>query len=243
MNEHEPKLPLKFGFLLTTISKNGGLIAICKQHTYFDQEKTNIQNNILVMHQDADTRYYIPLTKDYHKTYIVSLEFNDNEQLYGFCNDGTILKIDILTRKAVPKINSQKIIEEGIHKAKTFENGFIVLTCKGNIYYVKDITNPIPIFMINIQTQLHFSNNVDFIGIPSNRSKSKKFELLIINEKGTGVLHVEQSDTNDNTVNPVSLLTSRGLVKYSSKVSIFSDFENIGEDNRNNSELGEINTM
>ena len=56
-----PNLPFEFDYLLVDISKNGGLIAICKQMNYYDRNKTRIYDHILVMHQDAGKRYYIPL--------------------------------------------------------------------------------------------------------------------------------------------------------------------------------------
>ena len=212
-------LPFDFDYLLVTISKNGGLIAICKKETnYFDHNKTEIDNHILVMHQDAGQRYYIPIDWEYNKSYIVSLEFNDKEQLYAFCNDGSLLKIDILIKKAVKKINSSIFIEEGIVKAKTFDKGFIALTTKGNIYMVPEIKNPKPIFIVNIKDQLKFSNNVDFLGIYPKYSKTKKFELILINENGNGILNIEIQDTEDTTKKdkkvPISILENKQLEKY-----------------------------
>ena len=90
-----PNLPLQFEYLLIAISKNGGLIGICKTMKYLDTKNTRIQNNIIVMHQDASKRYYIPIDWEYTKSYIVSFDFNDKEQLYAFCNDGNLFKIDI----------------------------------------------------------------------------------------------------------------------------------------------------
>ena len=241
------KLPLKFNYIIVAMSKNGGLIAFCKKHNYLDQEKTRINDNILVMHQNADTRYYIPLDWDYSKTYIVSLEFNEKEQLFAFCNDGSLFKIDILTNKAVRKVNSQIFIDEGIEKAITFEDGFVALTCEGSIYYVKDIKQPIPIFMINIKKQLGFSNDVDFLGIPSKYSRSKNFELLILNEKGTGVLHVEQQNSSEasnasksHPTVPVSILTSQKLERFLAQTT---EFETLDPDSTNKSDLGQISCM
>ena len=111
-----PNLPVQFDYLLVDISQNGGLIAICKKMNYLDQHKTDINKFILVMHQNAEKRYYIPLDWNYTKTYVVSIGFNDKEQLYAFCNDGTLFKIDILTNKAIKKINSAIFIDEGIIK-------------------------------------------------------------------------------------------------------------------------------
>ncbi len=43
-------------------------------------------------------------------------------------------------------------MEEGIVKAKLLEKGFIVLTTKGNIFFVPDIKNPKPHYIVNIKT-------------------------------------------------------------------------------------------
>ena len=120
------KLILQFNFIIVAMSKNGGLIALCKTKGYFELKGTKINDNIIVMHQDAKTRYFIPIDWDYNTRYIVSMEFNEKEQLYAFCNDGTLFKIDILTQKARDTgLASQKIKSEGIFKAKLFEKGYI----------------------------------------------------------------------------------------------------------------------
>jgi hypothetical protein len=211
-------LPFDFDYLLVSISKNGGLIAICKKEpNYFDHNKTGIDTNILVMHQDAGQRYYIPIDWDYQKSYFVSLEFNDKEQLYGFCNDGAIRKMDILTKQAVQIVVSPIFLEEGIVKAKTFDKGFIALTKIGNIYMVPEIKNQKPIFIVNIQEQLQFSNDVDFFGIYQKYSRSKRFELVLINEKGNGILNIEMQDTEDTYKKgkkvPISILEKSELEK------------------------------
>jgi hypothetical protein len=225
------KLILQFNFIIVAISKNGGLIALCKTKGYYELKGTKINDNIIVMHQNAKTRYYIPIDWDYNARHIVSMEFNEKEQLYAFCNDGTLFKIDILTQKARDTgFTNQKIKSEGISKAKLFEKGYIVLTEKGSIYLIEDIKNGLPQFIISIKEQLHFTNDIDFIGIPANKTCSKKFEILITNQKGEGVLHVKKQDPsgdnkkafqfetkNDNkkdkTVN-VFLLNSSDLEKY-----------------------------
>lgn len=219
-----PKLPFEFEYLLVAFSRNGGLIAMCKQMNYYDRSKSRINDDILVMHQDAGKRYYIPLPLSNEEkrvqVSIINLEFNDDEQLYAFGNDGSLYKIDILTAKAVKKLNSPRLEDEGVVKVKLIEKGYIALTKKGNIYYVPDIKKQNPIFMINIKNQLKFSDNIDFIGIPPSRSKSGKFELLINNENGNGLIHIEKQDVDDSnnriverTV-PVSLLVSGKLEKY-----------------------------
>ena len=165
LNKSGLKLPFQFEYLLVAISKNGGLIALCKTVNYFDQHKTRINNNIIVMHQNAEKRYYIPIDWKYSESYIVSLEFNSKEQLYGFCNNGDIRKIDILTNSVIIKPSSGKFFEEGIVKAKLFEKGFIALTKKYNLYYAPDIKDPKPILIINVQEKLKFSFDIDFLGI------------------------------------------------------------------------------
>ena len=52
LNKSE-KLTLDFNFIIVAISKNGGLIALCKQRDYYDKTKTRINNSIIIMHQDA----------------------------------------------------------------------------------------------------------------------------------------------------------------------------------------------
>ena len=219
-----PKLPFEFEYLLVAFSRNGGLIAMCKQMNYYDRSKSRINDDILVMHQDAGKRYYIPLPLSNEEkrvqVSIINLEFNDDEQLYAFGNDGSLYKIDILTAKAVKKLNSPRLEDEGVVKVKLIEKGYIALTKKGNIYYVPDIKKQNPIFMINIKNQLKFSDNIDFIGIPPSRSKSGKFELLINNENGNGLLHIEKQDVDDSNNRiveravPVSLLVGGKLEKY-----------------------------
>lgn len=201
LNKSE-KLVLKYNFLHVAISRNGGLIALCKQKDYFDQTKSRINNSIIIMHQDATTRYFIPIDWDYSKRYVVNLEFNEKEQLFAFCSDGTIYKLDILTQKAVEIFSGLRIKPEGIYKAKLFEKGYIILTQEGTIYLVEDLKNPDPQFIISIKEQLGFTNDIDFIGIPARLTCSEKFEILITNQKGEGVLHIEKQEPKDkNTIN------------------------------------------
>lgn len=233
-----PKLPFEFEYLLVAFSRNGGLIAICKQMNYYDRSKSRINDDILVMHQDAGKRYYIPLPlaneEKRVQVSIVSLEFNDDEQLYAFGNNGSVYKIDILTAKAVKKINSPRLEEEGVVKVKLIEKGYIALTKKGNIYYVPDIKKQNPTFMINIKNQLKFSDNIEFLGIPPSRSKSGRFELLINNEKGNGLLHIQDTseDSNSRMIErtvEVNLLVGGKLEKYQPEKSTSTgdDFINV----------------
>ena len=194
------KLPLSFEYLLVDISRNGGRIATCKQNNYKDLHNTGINTNIIVMHQNAEKKYYIPIDWKYKDSYIVNLEYNDKEQLYGFCSNGDIRKIDTLTESAKLKLTSSILTDEGIVKAKLCDKGFIVLTKKGNIYYAPDIKNPKPIFYMSIKDKLNFSNDIDFLGIPAAYSSSKKVEILILNEKGKGVLLVRASEEESTNI-------------------------------------------
>ena len=197
LNKSE-KLTLNYNFLIVAISKNGGLIALCKQKDYYDLAKTRINENVIIMHQDGTTRYHIPFTWDYKEKYIVSLEFNEKEQLFAFCNDSKIYKIDILTQKFVDITSlGNKLQLEGISKAKLFEKGCIVLTEKGNIYLIEDLKNQDPQFIISVSGQLGFTNDIDFIGIPPKKSFSELFEILITNQKGEGIIHVVQQDPSN----------------------------------------------
>ena len=189
------KVKINYKECHVAICKNGGLIAICKKKGFLDITKgTKINSYIIVMHQDAKRKYLIPIDWSYKDKWVVNLEFNEKEQLYAICNDGSIFKIDILNLKAEPKVSSEIFKNEQISKCKLFEKGFIALTVEGNFYYVKNIKNPQPEIFFPMKSLLDFSNNIDFLAIPSKNSKSKKLELLITNDKGNGVIHIEKSE-------------------------------------------------
>ena len=198
------KIKINFKECHVAVCPNGGLIAICKKKGFLDITKgTKINTNIIVMHQNAKRKYLIPIDWSYKEKWIVDLEFNDKEQLYGICNDGSILKIDILNLKAEQKVSSEIFKNESIHKCKLFENGFIALTVDGNIYYVKNIKNPTPELIFPMKSLIDLSNNIDFLPISKNNSKSKKLELLITNDKGIGVIHIEKTDEGRFGIMPV----------------------------------------
>ena len=54
-----------------------------------------------------------------------------------------------------------------------------------------------------MKSLLHFSNNIEFLIIPSSVSKSKKIELLITNEKGYGVIHIEKMEDGIYYIVPI----------------------------------------
>lgn len=191
------KFKINFKDCHVAICPNGGMIAICKKKGVYDISKgTKINQYIIVMYQNVKKKYLIPIDWNYKERYVVNLEYNDKEQLYAICNDGTILKIDILTQKAVQKKSSELFKYQNIVKAKLFENGFVALTVDQNFYYAKDIKNPVPklIFPMSL---LKFSNNVDFLVIPASHSNSKKIELLITNDLGKGIIHIVITDEDE----------------------------------------------
>ena len=195
--EKSDKFKINFRDCHVAICPNGGMIAICKKKGVYDISKgTKINQYIIVMYQNIKKKYLIPIDWNYKERYVINLEYNEKEQLYAICNDGTILKIDILTQKAVQKKSSELFKYQNIVKAKLFENGFVALTVDQNFYYIKDIKNPVPklIFPMSL---LKFTNNVDFLLLPAKKTKSKKMELLITNELGKGIIHIIINDEDE----------------------------------------------
>ena len=105
--KEEDRVKISFKDCHVAICPNGGLVAICKKKGFLDITKgTKINDYIIVMHQDAKKKYLIPINWKYKDKWVINLEFNDKEQLYAICNDGTIFKIDILNLKAEQKPSS-----------------------------------------------------------------------------------------------------------------------------------------
>ena len=120
------------------ICPNGGLIAICKKKNFLDISRgSKLNDSILIMYQNAKQKIYIPINWEYKKRWIIYLDFNENEKLYGICNDGTVYKIDIVTQRALYVTSNRKFDIDNIIKAKFFMDGFISLTINGNFYYTK----------------------------------------------------------------------------------------------------------
>ena len=204
---YSSKFKINFKHCFIAISKNGGLIAICKKKGYFDVQKHSLFNtNIVIMQQSARHLFTIPITWNYQKRWLVAFDFSENEKLYGICNDGTIYKFDILLKEAKEQLTSQTLTQEQIYTAKFIEKGFIALTCFGTFYYIKEFKNINPISIFQINSILEFSNQVDFIAIPPQASKSGKLELLFTNEKGKGVVHVmEQPKGHSYNILPIEI--------------------------------------
>ena len=193
--EGEYKLKINFKECHVAICPNGGLIAICKKKGFLDITKgTKLNKYIVVMYQNGKRKILIPIDWNYKTRWVINLEFNEKEQLYAICNDGTIYKLDILTQRAVEKRSCEIFKNQPIIKAKLVEKGFIALTVDGNFLYAKDIKAPVAKLLFPMGSLLQFSTNIEFLAIPPSYSKSKKLELLITNEKGNGIIHIEENE-------------------------------------------------
>ena len=185
---------INYGYYFVAICKNGGLMAMCKTKDFFDTKENPLKRNLVVMHQDGKTIYKIPYADLFKKRYVVSLEFNDKEQLYAFCNDGEIFKIDILNCKA-QKLDfySTKLANEKILKAKAFEKGFVILTEAGTIFYLKDIKSKETNleFMVSLRDNLNLNyNDSDFFLIPASESENESDEELLVYERNKEGIYI-----------------------------------------------------
>ena len=204
------KFRINYKDYFVAISKNGGLIATCKKKSDSLEKKflRETTNTIIVMQQNGKKQYKISLTLNYAKRWIVAFDFSQNENLYGICNDGTIYKFDILLQEAKEQVSTQAFETDNIIKAKFFQKGFIALTHYGIFYYIKDFKNIIPKSIFHMKSLLEFTNinNVDFIGIPPDTSRSGKLELIFTNEKGEGIINVtEQPEKYDYNILPIEI--------------------------------------
>ena len=124
--EKSEKLNINFKKCHVAISPNGGYIAICKKKNFEDEDEySKLHDYILVMHQDGKTKYYIPIDWNYENRWLIAFDYNEKEQLYGICNDGSIIKFDIINLKAIKKTTIEYFQNDNIVKAKFFENGFM----------------------------------------------------------------------------------------------------------------------
>ena len=219
-------LSLEFPYIHFAMSKNGGLIAICKKNLYHSKGKV-LKENLIVMHQDASNPYLIKIDDWWvdNKKYIVSLDINDKEQIYAFCNDGTTFKVDIIRNELVEQIMGSRIkgIDgEGIVKAKLFENGCIILTKEGTIYLVDNFKNVEPQFIVSLKEQLgiEISDKIDFLGIPQKKTCSGLFEILIMCPNIEGVLHIIKQDPTTNNQQKFKYETKQSLSNKNKKVKV-----------------------
>jgi hypothetical protein len=236
-NRKARAIKINFNYCLISISKNGGLIAICKTKSFFDPAKSSrLNKNVIVMFQNSKTKYEVPIDWDYSKRWVVCLDFLVNQDLYGVLNDGGIFKFKYRenTKKEVP--SSQTLKQENIIKAKFYENGFIAYTKFENFYYIKNIRDPTPIFMFSTGI-INLSPNFDFLMISPENSSSGKLELLMTNEKGDGVYHTEQMLTGDNIQrkiideNTSQLVGLNIILKGSPEPYIIKNFQDKNESN------------
>ena len=235
--EKSDKININFKKCHVAISPNGGYIAICKKKNFEDEDEySKLHDYILVMHQDGKTKYYIPIDWNYDNRWIILFNFNEKEQLYGICNDGSIIKFDIINLKAIKKRTLEYFQNDNIEKAHFFENGFMALTVKGNFYLIKDLKKAELTKFFPMKETLGFSNNIEFLVIPEANSKSKDIELLITNEKGPGLIHIEQKINNDfsndnieGSSNIISILINDKLEQYLPEKKIDDNQNNLGD--------------
>ena len=234
--EKNEKLNINFKKCHVAISPNGGYIAICKKKNFEDEDEySKLHDYILIMHQDGKTKYYIPIDWNYDNRWIIIFDFNEKEQLYSICNDGSIIKFDIINLKAIKKSTIEYFQNDNIAKAKFFEKGFMALTQKGIFYLIKDLKNPEPLKFFPMKEILGFSNNIDFLIISASSSKSKNIELLITNETGQGVIHIEQKiddfskEDNKDSINCVSIIINDKIEQYVLNKQIEEDDKYLGK--------------
>ena len=207
------------------MSPNGGLVAICKKKSFLDIAKgSKLNDNILIMYQDAKQKFYIPISWDYKKRWIINLEFNEDEKLYGICNDGTIYKMDIVIQKALEVSSSQKFSLDNIIKAKLFMKGFVSLTVNGNFYYTRDIKKSNSRLILTPDCGIKYSNEIDFLCLSPDISNSGKIELYFTNSEGNGIFQIILKNPSedykpDNSNIEISFINENNPEPYSSSTN------------------------
>ena len=216
------------------ICPNGGLIAVCKKKSFLDISKgSKLNDNVLIMYQDGKQKIYIPINWEYKKRWIIFLEFNKNEKLYGICNDGTIYKFDIVTQRALLVFSSQKFEIDNIIKAKYFMEGFISLTINGNFYYTKNIKMPETRLILTPDCGIKYSNDIDFLCISPDISNSGKIELLMTNSYGNGIFQIILKNTKtdylpDNSNIEICIINENNPEPYSNSIN-YSNQKSMGK--------------
>ena len=197
--KYKNNIKIEFEYTLVAFSKNGGLIAFIKQSKVKIMGVNNpLKDNVLIMCQDGSNAITIPFSIEKEKL-IVLFDFNDDEKLYLITNDCRIFKFDVISMNVQEKSTSKNFKEnETIFSAKLFEKGFVCLTEKGNFYYIKDLKDPIATLFFPMKTKLNFTNEIDYLFIPSANSKSGKIELLITNQNEDGILNIIESEEKNN---------------------------------------------
>ena len=207
------------------ICPNGGLVAICKKKSFLDISKgSRLNDYILVMYQNAKQKFYIPINWEYKKRWIICLEFDEKEKLYGICNDGTVLKMDIVTQRALIVTSNHKFERDNIIKAKLFMDGFISLTFNGNFYYTKNIKSPETILLLSPECGIKYTNEIDFLCIPPDISNSGKIELFMNNSSINGVFQIIFKNVKcdylpDNSAIEICIINENNPEPYSSTIN------------------------
>ena len=207
------------------ICPNGGLIAICKKKSFLDISKgSRLNDHILIMYQNAKQKFYIPINWEYKKRWIICLEFDEKEKLYGICNDGTVLKMDIVTQRALIVSSNHKFERDNIIKAKLFMDGFISLTFNGNFYYTKNIKSPEAVLLLSPECGIKYTNEIDFLCLPPEISSSGKIELFMNNSSGNGVFQIifknAKSDyLPDNSAIEICIINENNPEPYSNTIN------------------------
>ncbi len=196
-------LKIEFENCFTSMAPYGGFVAFCRKPKVLIVNTLNpLRNNVVVMCQDGSNCKLIPYEEKNRN--LILFGFNYKEKLYGIHDDGSIIKFDIDNEKYYDKISSDIFKTENIVLARYFEKGFVSQTNKLNIYYSKDIENPMPyvffpMCLIGISKPIN-----EYILLPPSLTVSKKIELIIPNLHGHGVIHItgkgenEQFEINEN---------------------------------------------
>lgn len=189
---------IEFENSLIAMSKNGGMIAFIKRHTYFIMDQQNpLKENIRIFFQDGSQEQRIRFKNDSKDDYLVLFDFTEEEQLIGISAKGTIYKFDIFSKRITTKETGNVFKAEPIETAKLFEKGFVALTKEGQFFIIRTFKEPLPALFYPMQTFLKFKTVKDFLFVPADKTSSKKIELFFPNTNGFGVFHfVEQSDNN-----------------------------------------------
>ena len=239
--KYKNNIKIEFEYTLVAFSKNGGLIAFIKQSKVKIMGVNNpLKDNVLIMCQDGSNAITIPFSIEKEKL-IVLFDFNDDEKLYLITNDCRIFKFDVISMNVQEKFMSKIFKEnETIFSAKLFEKGFVCLTEKGNFYYIKDLKDPIATLFFPMKTKLNFTNEIDYLFIPSANSKSGKIELLITNQNEDGILNIIESEEKNNFDN-IYIIKNDHLEPFKKN----NEFLEISENNffSNNIILGKISAI
>jgi len=189
-------LNIEFNNCFISIAPYGGLVSFCKKSKVLIAKTSNpLRNNVIVMCQDGSHCKLIPY--DDKKRNLILFGFNFKEKLYGIHDDGSIIKFDIDNEQYNEKYTGESFKSEKIVLARYFEKGFMSQTNKYNIYYIKDIENPLPyiffpLYLIGISKPIN-----EYIFLPPSLTVSKKIELIIPNSHGHGIIHITGKGENE----------------------------------------------